>query len=191
MTRINVCGAFGDQTELKGAARADERDLTEALPYPGDIFLELLHCVGPAAYDHKGVPLRMEGKRLCLSPLYPASPAAPLRVVQDIFRRRVDDPEHGAVLVNEGNVDRELPVPFDELLGPVQRIDEPEGFPISALFVRDVPSLFAQDGIEIVFLQERGQDLMGTAVCQRHGAFVAFLFDGERGAIHVHDGPAR
>ena len=56
----------------------------------------------------------------------------------------VDHPYLGAVVVHQCDIDRKLAVTFDELLGPVERIDHPEEIPVAPLLVEQVAPLFAQ-----------------------------------------------
>ncbi len=64
-------------------------------------------------------------------------PAAPMAIVDLMAVRNLHDPQNGFVLAHERDVDRELAVPLDELLRPVQRINQPELLPLRARFKRD------------------------------------------------------
>jgi hypothetical protein len=63
--------------------------------------------------------------------LFPTLPVPPVRAlshdthVRDALNRNVDHAQHGLVFADQRNIDRELAVPFDELLGSVERIHEP------------------------------------------------------------------
>ena len=57
----------------------------------------------------------------------------------------VDDAQDGDALVNQGDVDGKLAIAFDELLRPVQRVDQPKGLPFRAFLEGDLLPFLAQD----------------------------------------------
>ncbi len=52
--------------------------------------------------------------------------------------------QYRRLVFDQGDIDRKLTVAFDELLGAIQGIDQPEALPIGAIFVGRFCRLFGQ-----------------------------------------------
>jgi len=55
--------------------------------------------------------------------------------IEKIFRRSVNQTGRGPAVLDERDIDRELPVPLQELLGAVERVHGPELAPVAPQFV--------------------------------------------------------
>jgi len=56
--------------------------------------------------------------------------------IHHVQHRGIDHTQHRFAILNQGNVDGEFTITFDELLGAVQRINQPVTLPVLALFPR-------------------------------------------------------
>src|SRR5262245_46370937 len=67
-------------------------------------------------------------------------------VIQEAERGRIDHAEHRHSIFDQGDVHRKLAVSLDELLGPIQRVDQPESAPRTASFVARYVAFLRNDG---------------------------------------------
>ena len=102
-------------------------------------------------------------------------------------RRRVDDAHHRAAVLDDRDVDRELAVLRDELLGAVERIDECE--PAAVFGHVSAGHRFFGDHLKVrLGLGEPLQDdRFGKAVRLRQKGRIQLCLDREIGAVDAHD----
>ena len=108
-------------------------------------------------------------------------------VVILVAGRHVHDTQHGFVAADQRDIHGEFAVALDELLGPVQRVHEPELRPAGALFEGDGRRLFRHNrNVRRQGLQFAHDQHVGSAIRRRQRGMIVFGLHAEiRGLVHV------
>ena len=75
--------------------------------------------------------------RLLFTVCLTEGPAVFAGIVAQIQRRGIHNAQRDPILMNQSDVDCEFAVTLDEFLGAIQRVNEPEGFPVNPIFESD------------------------------------------------------
>src|SRR5690606_14099474 len=130
--RIDVRVAFGDETDLQGAAHRTELVRAERV----EITLERpAVAVAAAADDAQRLPRARGRANRTRLPVGTGAPRAADGRTAEVFareRRRENDAEHRRVIFDQSDIDRELAVSLDEFLRAGEGIDEPVARPLDA-----------------------------------------------------------
>ncbi len=125
--------------------------------------------------------------RLCaVHPL--CSTDAPAAVIRGTPHRHVNYAEDRLVVLDERDVDRELAIAIDELLGAVEGIDEPVRIPAAALLETRESRFLRQDGqIGGQLLQSRDNEVMRRHVRPGDRRFIVLCLYIEIGRVNFED----
>lgn len=112
-------------------------------------------------------------------------------VIGNVEDGRVDDADNGLAVFDEGDVDGEFAVSFDEFFGAVKRVDEPERVPVLAFRVWCLFGFFGEEGnVGCVFVQGARDNGVCGEVGVGEGGLVVFLLDGVWFGVDVENGVA-
>mmetsp|Transcript_11768 Transcript_11768/g.29749 ORF Transcript_11768/g.29749 Transcript_11768/m.29749 type:complete len:279 (+) Transcript_11768:464-1300(+) len=174
--RVDVGFVFGDLCELEGGAELDELGFVVL----GDEGLGLGGPVPPG--DDDGEPLLLavlKGRaleaavRVPLRRLAHEGALALHRPVGVARARHLHHAHHRLLAPHQCDVRRKLPVPLDELLRPIQRVDVPAVHVLLALAVRHLAVLLAGDGdAGVLGCEGVADDRVGAEVGLGDGALV-------------------